>query len=67
MSLDEYIKTRYGCHRGAIKEFLKDNPTILAQELSRWKVKDYQVNLSTGEIYTPTAKKILLKKENFTL
>jgi hypothetical protein len=61
MTLKEYIETRYGKHRGAIGEFLEDNPSILAQELSRWKNKNYKINMVTGEIYNPTSKKVIFK------
>jgi hypothetical protein len=60
MKLVEYIESSYGSHRGAIKEFLEDNPHILAQELSRWK-KTMSVHLETGEIYKGASKKIILK------
>lgn len=60
MKLVEYIETRYGTHRGATAEFLKDNPHILPQELSRWK-KTMSVHLETGELYKPASKKITLK------
>lgn len=60
MTLAEYIETRYGTHRGAQAEFLKDNPKILPQELTRWK-KTHSVHLETGEIYKATSKKVILK------
>lgn len=60
MTLVEYIETRYGKHRGATAEFLKDNPHILPQELSRWK-KTMNVHLETGELYKPASKKVILK------
>jgi len=61
MKLNEYIETRYGSHRGAQADFLRDNPHILPQELTRWK-KTHSVHLGTGEIYKPTSKKVLLKQ-----
>ena len=61
MTVDDYIKTRYGTQRGAQAEFLRDNPHILAQELNRWK-KTHSVHLETGEIYKATSKKITLKE-----
>jgi len=61
MTLEEYINTRYGEQRGAISEFLKDNPHILPQELSRWKKKGMRIHLETGEIYKATSKKVRLK------
>jgi hypothetical protein len=63
MTLNEYIASVYGKHRGATAAFLKDNPHILAQELSRWKKKDYLVHMNTGEIYNPTSKKVNLKNK----
>lgn len=59
MTVNEYIETRYGTYRGAKADFLRDNPHILPQELTRW--KDYSVHLDTGEIYKSTSKKITLK------
>ncbi|MDN3661149.1 hypothetical protein [Vibrio agarivorans] len=61
MTLVEYIESRYGTHRGASAEFLRDNPMILAQELTRWK-RTHHINLDTGEIYKPT-RTVLLKPE----
>lgn len=61
MKLSEYIATKYGTYRGAQAEFLKDNPHILPQELTRWK-KTHYVHLETGEIYKTTSKKVILKK-----
>tara|TARA_Y100001934_G_C12369775_1_gene785621 strand:- start:479 stop:670 length:192 start_codon:yes stop_codon:yes gene_type:complete len=61
MKLAEYIETRYGKHRGATAEFLRDNPHILPQELSRWK-KTMSIHLETGEVYKPCSKKVTLKK-----
>jgi len=60
MTLVEYIKTRYGTHRGATAEFLKDNKHILPQELSRWK-KKMNVHLETGELYKAASKRVILK------
>lgn len=62
MTLNEYIKTRYGVQRGATAEFLCDNPHILAQELSRWK-KTMSIHLETGEIYKAASKKVILKNQ----
>jgi hypothetical protein len=61
MTLNDYIKTRYGTHRGAAADFLRDNSHILPQELTRWK-KTHHVNLSTGELYKPSSKKITVKE-----
>lgn len=62
MKLIEYINTRYGTQRGAAAEFLRDNPNILGQELTRWK-KTHSINLETGEIYKPVTRKVNLKPE----
>ncbi|SGZ01842.1 hypothetical protein [Moritella viscosa] len=60
MTLSEYIETRYGSNRGAQADFLRDNPHILPQELTRWK-KTHNVHLETGEIYKAASKKVILK------
>jgi hypothetical protein len=62
MTLKEYIKTRYGTHRGAQADFLRDNPDFLPQELTRW-IKTHHVNLQTGDHYKPPSKKIKLKDQ----
>lgn len=36
MQLSDYIDSVYGASRGNQTRFLKDNPDILPQELSRW-------------------------------
>lgn len=36
MQLSDYIDSVYGASRGNQARFLKDNPDILPQELSRW-------------------------------
>lgn len=60
MMLAEYIATRYGTKRGATADFLRDNPQILPQELTRWK-RTHHIDLDTGEIfiYKPVRKAIL--------
>lgn len=60
MKLKTYIEEVYGTHRGANASFLRDNPDILPQELSRWK-KVMSVHLETGEIYKPASKKVTIK------
>ena len=60
MRLDDYIKTRYGTNRGAQTEFLRDNPGILAQYLTRWK-RAHCVHLETGEIYKSATQRVALK------
>lgn len=61
MTLVEYIETRYGKKRGAQADFLRDNPHILPQELTRWK-RAHKVDLDTGEIYKVVSKKISITK-----
>ncbi|EGR0468541.1 hypothetical protein FG064_16215 [Vibrio cholerae] len=58
MLLIEYIESRYGKVRGNRRDFLADNPRILAQELSRWLKNEYKVHLGSGEIYKPTSKTV---------
>ena len=60
MLLIEFIEKRYGKERGNKKRFLEDNPDILGPELSRWIKGGFKVNLSNGEIYKPTSKKVNL-------
>lgn len=62
MTLKDYIKTRYGTQRGSQADFLRDNPLILPQELTRW-IKTHSVNMQTGEIYKPSSKKIIIKEQ----
>lgn len=61
MTLVEYIETRYGKKRGATAAFLRDNPHILPQELTRWK-RQHKVHLTTGEIYKVVSKKVTIKR-----
>ncbi len=61
MKFVEYIETRYGTERGATADFLRDNPHILPQELTRWK-KVMSVHLETGEIYKAASKNVILKE-----
>lgn len=61
MLLIEYIETRYGKQRGNKKRFLDDNPLIIAPELSRWIKNGYKVNISNGDIYKPSSKKLNLQ------
>jgi hypothetical protein len=60
LTLKNYITMAYGSHRGATADFLRDNPAILPQELSRWK-KNMNVFLATREIYKSTVKRIKIK------
>ncbi len=56
MLLIEYIEHHYGQQRGNKAQFLRDNPTILPQELTRWIRAGLKVNVATGDIYKPTSK-----------
>ncbi|WP_222860342.1 hypothetical protein, partial [Vibrio cholerae] len=60
MLLIEYIESHYGKVRGNRRDFLADNPLIIAQELSRWLKNEYKVHLGSGEIYKPTSKTVNL-------
>jgi hypothetical protein len=62
MLLITYIENHYGNKRGNKANFLRDNPDILPQELSRWIKTGLKVNLTTGEIYKPASKTINIKK-----
>lgn len=62
MLLIDYIEERYGEKRGNKANFLRDNQSILPQELSRWINIGLKVNLDTGEIYKPTSKSIDVTK-----
>lgn len=64
MLLITYIENHYGNKRGNKAGFLRDNPDILPQELSRWIKTGLKVNPTTGEIYKPTSKKVRIKTEN---
>ncbi|EKA5635990.1 hypothetical protein OKZ62_001894 [Vibrio navarrensis] len=67
MLLIEYIERVYGTERGNKAKFLKDNPTIMGQELSRWLKKGYKLRTDTGEIYTPTSKRVAVAQVNLLL
>lgn len=62
MLLIEYIRSVYGPKRGNKAAFLRDNPEILPQELSRWLKNDYKVHLDSGDIYKPVSRKVIVKK-----
>jgi hypothetical protein len=62
MTLEQYIITRYGDHRGAQAKFLRDNPHISPPEFSRWKKKGFCVNIETGAIYKETSRRINVRK-----
>lgn len=46
---------RYRCNRA---RFLKDNPDILPQELSRWLKAGLKIRPETGEIYKPVSRRV---------
>ncbi|WP_320705112.1 hypothetical protein [Enterobacter asburiae] len=50
MLLTDYIDSVYGTTRGNRARFLKDNPDILPQELSRWLKAGLKIRPETGEI-----------------
>ncbi|ENT7030822.1 hypothetical protein ACFDXU_003757 [Salmonella enterica] len=54
MLLSDYIDRVYGCSRGNRARFLKDNPDILPQELSRW----LKIRPETAEIYKPVSRRV---------
>ncbi|BCL74198.1 hypothetical protein VNTUMSATTG_61350 (plasmid) [Vibrio nigripulchritudo] len=62
ISLEDYLVTRYGIDvYGNRKAFLEDNPRIKGSELSRWIKKGYKVDLGTGDIFSPSNKKVIIK------
>lgn len=63
MLLNEYIENHYGNKRGNKASFLRDNESILPQELNRWIKAKLKVNTETGEIYKPTSKPIKIAKK----
>ncbi|MBI0278631.1 hypothetical protein I6H07_23180 (plasmid) [Hafnia alvei] len=58
MQLSDYIDSVYGPERGNRARFLKDNPDILSQELSRWLKAGLKIRPETGEIYRPVSRHI---------
>ncbi|EDC2918756.1 hypothetical protein GAD60_21730 [Salmonella enterica] len=58
MLLTDYIDSVYGTARGNRARFLKDNPDILPQELSRWLKAGLKVRPETGEIYKPVSRRV---------
>lgn len=58
MLLNEYIDCVYGTTRGNRARFLKDNPNILPQELSRWLKVGLKIRPETGEIYKPVSRRV---------
>lgn len=58
MLLIEYIDSVYGAERGNRARFLKDNPDILPQELSRWLKAGLKIRPETGEIYKPVSRQV---------
>ena len=58
MLLTDYIDIVYGTARGNRARFLKDNPDILSQELSRWLKAGLKIRPETGEIYKPVSRRV---------
>lgn len=58
MLLTDYIDSVYGTARGNRARFLKDNPDILPQELSRWLKAGLKIRPETGEIYKPVSRRV---------
>lgn len=58
MFLLDYIDMLYGSARGNKARFLKDNPDILPQELSRWLKAGLKIRADTGEIYKPVSRRV---------
>lgn len=58
MKLIDYIEAVYGYDRGNKAAFLKANPRILPQELSRWLKAQLKINPLTGEIYKPVSRTV---------
>ncbi|EJD9019498.1 hypothetical protein M2792_005106 [Salmonella enterica subsp. enterica serovar Newport] len=58
MLLSDYIDRVYGISRGNRARFLKDNPDILPQELSRWLKAGLKIRPETAEIYKPVSRRV---------
>lgn len=58
MLLTDYIDSVYGTVRGNRARFLKDNPDILPQELSRWLKAGLKIRPEIGEIYKPVSRRV---------
>ncbi|EJG3702868.1 hypothetical protein M9289_004667 [Salmonella enterica] len=58
MLLSDYIDRVYGSSRGNRARFLKDNPDILPQELSRWLKAGLKIRPETAEIYKPVSRRV---------
>lgn len=58
MLLNDYIDRVYGSSRGNRARFLKDNPDILPQELSRWLKAGLKIRPETAEIYKPVSRRV---------
>lgn len=58
MLLTDYIDSMYETARGNRARFLKDNPDILPQELSRWLKAGLKIRPATGEIYKPVSRRV---------
>jgi len=58
MLLSDYIDSVYGTARGNRARFLRDNPRIRPQELSRWLKAGLKIRPETGEIYKPVSRTV---------
>ncbi|WP_330451553.1 hypothetical protein [Pantoea agglomerans] len=58
MLLTDYIDSVYGTARGNRARFLKHNPDILPQELSRWPKAGLKIRPETCEIYKPVSRRV---------
>lgn len=58
MLLSDYIDVVYGTTRGNRARFLKENPDILPQELSRWLKAGLKIRPETGKIYKPVSRRV---------
>lgn len=58
MQLSDYIDSVYGTARGNRARFLKDNPDIRPQELSRWLKAELKIRPETGEISKPVSRRV---------
>lgn len=56
MGFNDYLIKVYGKKRGAVALFLKDNPDVLPQEVTRWR-KTHLVD-ADGNLYLPSTRKI---------
>ncbi len=57
----DYIESRYGRSHGNRRLFLKENQHITASELSRWITAGYRLDLTNGDIFKSSNKKVNVK------